>query len=525
MRMLQIKQAECALADGRLDEACELIADSDLRAHRRGQELLGRLVAGLIARGERHLAAGNAPQALADCEKARDDGGNLPEAAELRARIAEHLAGGRHRQQRRGERVAAAREHIENGRLSLGEDLLADAGADSVRAEGLRHEAAARRAAAEAAMRRASAALKREDHAAAIDELLTARASRADTDEMADLAARVVDASAGWARQEMVRGRLDLGEPLLRRLAGLAGGNRQVQDLLGVADQCHRGGEHIRRGLLREAGEVLRRAAAMLPEAKWLRQAVADAERGAAAAAALRRGPLGMLPAPQADRPEARQDDGGAAGETPVVLSPVEARPGRAAGVPGRFVLQVDGAGSTLVLRDRQVTVGPISSSARPDLGLLADPDVPVVTIERTESDYFLRSAAPVSVNDRPVMGKLLADGDKIALSPRCRMRFLLPNAASASAVLELSGARLPQADVRRVVLMDRELILGPGAAVHVRAEHLSDRAVLHLRDGRLLCRTTSPLTVDRKPMDPADGIPLGVPVRIGPVGLVITRI
>ncbi len=524
MRILQIKQAECALADGRLDEACELAAASGLRSHHRGQKLIGRLVRGLLARGERHLAAGNARGALADCDRAVELGGNLPEAAELRGRITEHLSGNRHRRRRRGEIVTAAREHIENGRLTLAEQLLADTDGEAGREELLRQEAAARRSAAEGALRRAAAALKRRDHAAAIEELLTARSNRAENDETAELAAQVVDAAAAWARQEMIRGRVDLGEPLLLRLKPLAAGNRQVQDLLRVADECRGGWRRIRRGELRPAGEILRRAASMLPEAKWLKEAAAEADRGAEATESLRSGPLGMLGDDRRAAAAAPADE--EAPEPPVLLpltGPLEPATGTI--MPRRFLLQLDGADSSLVFRDDRVTIGPISSSPCPELGLLADPNLPGVMIERTEGDYFLRSAAPVGVNDKSVTGRLLADGDKIALSPRCSMRFRLPNAASGSAVLELSTARLPQADVRRVVLLDREMIVGPGAAAHIRADQLPHRAVLHLRDGRLLCRTKSELTIDHEPLEATNGIPLATPVRIGPLGLVVTGV
>ena len=60
MGILRLKQTEAALADGRLDEACELLADQELRSHSRGQELLGRLVRALAARGVEHLSAGRA---------------------------------------------------------------------------------------------------------------------------------------------------------------------------------------------------------------------------------------------------------------------------------------------------------------------------------------------------------------------------------------------------------------------------------------------------------------------------------
>jgi hypothetical protein len=116
----------------------------------------------------------------------------------------------------------------------------------------------------------------------------------------------------------------------------------------------------------------------------------------------------------------------------------------------------------------------------------------------------------------------MLSDGDRIMLSPRCRMRFCRPNAASTSAALALSEARLPQADIRKIILLDREMLLGPGPTAHIRADGLESQAVLHVRDGRLVCRTTMPVMVNDRPIEPAEGLPLGVPVRIGPVSVVI---
>ena len=530
MRIVRLKQVELALADGRLDEACDLLADRDLRDHRRGQELVGELVPQLLDRGRKHLESGHARQALADCQKAQALAGNAAEIAELQAQVAERLAGRQGSKRRRGELAAAAREHIENGRLSLGEALLADAPDHSGRTELLRHEAEARRKAAGAALQRAEAALERSDHATAIDELLTARANRADTDAMAELAGRLIAAAAAEARQEIGRGRGDLAEALLGRLAPLAAGNRELSDLLGILAECRRGRTCLDGAEFRQAAEALRRAAAMLPEAQWLQQAVADAERGAAAIEALRSGPLGMLPINPAEA---------AATQAPPPLPNIAAfaapagpatpaaapRPASGAIMPSKFLLRLDGTSTTLVLRESCVTIGPISSSERPQLGLMADAGLPVATVQRTEGDYLLRSEQTVAVNDRPVTEHLLSDGDKIALSPRCRLRFRLPSAASGSAVLELSTARLPQADVRRIVLLDREMIVGPGSAVHVRSEDLPHRAVLHLRDGRLLCQSETTLTNDAGPLDPTAGLPLDTPVRLGPLGLVVTRV
>ena len=61
--ILRIRQAECALADGRLDEAFELADRHDVRSHRRGQRLVGRLVRSLVDRGRKHLDAGRIAEA------------------------------------------------------------------------------------------------------------------------------------------------------------------------------------------------------------------------------------------------------------------------------------------------------------------------------------------------------------------------------------------------------------------------------------------------------------------------------
>ena len=171
-----------------------------------------------------------------------------------------------------------------------------------------------------------------------------------------------------------------------------------------------------------------------------------------------------------------------------------------------------------------------ISSSRLPDIGLLADPSTAVAMIERADEDYFLRSEFGLAVNDRPIAprsAKLLGSGDRVALSPRCRFGFATPNVASTTAVIDLTGARYPRSDVRRIILMDRDLIIGPGAATHVRigdAEGAGSNVVLHLRDGRLFCETDQPIEVNGAPLDRNAGIPLGAHVKVGGASFVVTR-
>jgi hypothetical protein len=182
----------------------------------------------------------------------------------------------------------------------------------------------------------------------------------------------------------------------------------------------------------------------------------------------------------------------------------------------------VDGAGSYCIFRQPIVTIGPISSSQQPDLGLMAEPGIPIATIERREDEYFIRGSV-VAVNDRAGNGKLLACGDRIALSPRCRMSFNLPSAASMTAVLDLTGCRYPRADVRRVILLDGEVILGPGMATHVRVEGAEENVILHVRDGRLFCESKQAVEVNGAPMDRISGIPMDAHVKVGSVSFVVS--
>jgi hypothetical protein len=181
----------------------------------------------------------------------------------------------------------------------------------------------------------------------------------------------------------------------------------------------------------------------------------------------------------------------------------------------GRFTLQVDGVGSFVVFRGRSVRIGPVSGGARPDVGLMTEATAPTITITRSDEDYFLSSAVAVGVNDRAVPSKLLCDGDCVAVGPRCRIVFRRPNAASASAVLEVSGARIAGAsDARRVILMDREIIMGDAASAHVRTREVRGPAVLLASGGRLSLKAEGSVAE----------VPVGQHVNVGSLGLVVTH-
>lgn len=519
MLILRIKQAETALKDRRLDEAYELARAEDFPTHRDGQRLIGQLVRALIERGEEHLSANRLTQAVADCEKAERLGGNLPETAALRTAVTEAIHNRQQAERHQAELLATARQQIREGWLSLGEQALADV--DGENAKPLREEAEIRRAKAEQALNRAQQALSRQDWAAAIDLLREARQAHSSNQRIGDLMSQATALVAEQTGAAIDQGRLDAAQTMLQHLETLVSPTLQIADLVRFLAECRSAAGYLDCSRPRQAAEILHRLSIARPGAGWLAEACRHAEQAATGLESLRRGPLGWFTGP--GQPATGPGTSADQDRTEVLVPRVRPENRVTAGViPDRFMLHVDTVGGFLVLRQSRMAVGPISSSRHPDLGLLADAGLPVITIERQEEDYFLSSESPVRVNDVPVQRKLLADGDRISLGPRCQLKFTLPSAASTSAVLHLSGCRLPAGDARRVILMDRSIVISPGSAGHIRADRLTAPAVLYMRDGRLLLRSSDEVKVNDRPMDPRVGIPMGASVCIGPISLAV---
>jgi hypothetical protein len=468
MLILRIRQAEVALSDGRLDEAFELIRPEPARTHRRGQRVMGKLVRALIHRGETHLSDERYLAALADCEKAQQLAGNLPDIVELRRKASDAMLDQQKVARRSAQVLAAAQQHIDRGELSRGAQLLKNVGEES-RAVFLMNEIEAKR-----------------------DRLERAPELRQQL------------------QQQIEAGRLDLADLNAAELRSIDGQNLESQALLSALDQCRSAWQMIQSGELRRAEETVRRHANMFPKAKWVAETSRQLSELARMMEEVRSGPLSMLagsrdttvamPSPKA-MPKQMPPPGapglwaalGANGSSPVTNG----------SLPSKFILRVDGAGSFLVLRQPSVTIGPVSSSRVPDVGVIAEPGLPVATIDRVEDDYFLRGSAIAG-------NKLLASGDPIALSPRCKMNFILPHVASTTAVIDLTAARHPRSEIRRIILLDRDLVIGPGPNTHVRADQLTQPVVLKVRGDRLVTDSGE--------------LPLGQTVQTGNVSLVISN-
>jgi hypothetical protein len=510
-----LEQVERAIAEGRLEEACELLRRGDFR-NERGMQAVRALVGMLIERGRIHLAAGRLIQAKADADQALAFAGNQPDVAQLRDAIANAIENTVRAQRKRQELLVAARQQIDRGHLKLGEKWLEDVSVIESRAAGLLRELDVKKSMLESALVAANAAIERQDLGVAARELVLAREADAGDARVIDAIAKVSDQLRAKLGEAIDAGRMDLAETYMQHLATLCGDTSDVQQFRRGIEQCRSAWEFLGTGEPGRASEILKRVAILFPNASWIQSALEQMKQAEVALAELRSGPLSLVSCSSSFK------------SVPTIAAnaPRHGLKTRATeqqgALPFRFMLQVDGAGSFCVFRQQIVSIGPISSSQQPDLGLLAEPGVPVATIERREDEYFIRGAA-VAVNDRPGMGKLLASGDRIALSPRCRMSFNLPAAASTTAVLDLTGCRYPRADVRRVILMDGDIILGPGLATHVRVDEAEQNVILHLRDGRLFCEAKGAIEVNGAAMDRIMGIPMEAHVKIGSISFVVS--
>jgi hypothetical protein len=166
-----------------------------------------------------------------------------------------------------------------------------------------------------------------------------------------------------------------------------------------------------------------------------------------------------------------------------------------------------------------------VSASRPTDLPLIVAAGSPMLTLSRSDDDYFLSSSSALAVNDRAVRSKLLASGDRIAVGPRGRVEFRRPNAASGTAVLRVSGARLPWGGVREVLLMDREIILGSSTAAHVRVGECRAPVILQsTAGGQMLCRAEETVVIDGRACGRSASVPEGAQVVVGSASFVIRR-
>ena len=482
MFALKIKQAETAISDGRLEEACQLLSQPEVRAHRRGQALIAEVIRRLQQRIEQHLVQRQFEAALEDCHRALTLGGNQPDLERLRSQAAEQLARRERQQAQQLELLQMAQQRLAQGELSLGQQWCGQLPEDASRRADLSAQIQRQREEAEAASARAQQAWARQAVQDTVEALRKAQQWAPHHRMLQALKGQVLEQLCGQARDALQQGQLARAQSLVALGCSLDPQQLQVVDTVGLLQRAQQAAQQIDRADFAAAWESLRVLGQMLPEATWIPQALDWAQQAQQARQALRGCPLFSFTSP-ADPTQGLPP--------PAATRHLGSRPAAAGSLPSRLLVQVDGAGRFLVLRQSSVRLGSRRDSAMTAVDIDwsgGDPLEPVV-LERIEDDYFLRGTGSVRVNGQAVTSALLADGDRLLIGSRGAVKFLLPCAASRSAVLRFSGLRLHPPDARGVILMDDAIVIAPTSQAHIQVRELQRGFVLFLRQERLYIR------------------------------------
>ena len=533
MLILKIKQAETALADGRLDEAFEIIRSEHIRRHYRGQKLISRLSQALSKRGRENFEAERLQDALADCSKAEKLAGNTDEVAALRSDICSKMEQKRLQGKYNALNLAQAKRNIQAGWISAGEKIIENTDENTSQANEVMQQAYFARTRIEEVITKIESALKNNDLENAIDIIRHADIIDNKNEKVIEMVFRIKNSSIEKIKTDFNNGRIDLARSLWEKVSPIANGTSDISELGLVLNYCQKASAQLATGNPRQAAALLKKVKVICPNASWVNSVIEQSLKAADMLDEIAASPLGLV------MDDISFEDNNVTeikGKNKRFVSHDEPT---SPGVPNRFsnntqkdfslssrfIMQVDGVGSFLVLRDNKITIGPVSSSVQPLVGLMADPNLPVATIERMEDDYFIRSSSPIKVNDTTVTDKLLADGDRIALSSRCSMKFHIPSPASTTAVLQLSGSRLGRADIREVILMGRDILIGQTRGHHITTQSLDETITMFAQNGKLLCKAREKVLVNDSPISSNEGIPVDKQVRIGQISFVITKV
>ena len=177
----------------------------------------------------------------------------------------------------------------------------------------------------------------------------------------------------------------------------------------------------------------------------------------------------------------------------------------------------VDGGGSYLLLCKDRASIGRAATSRPADVPIFSDLADHHAEIARVGDDYFLLSGHDVEVGGKLTRHQLLHDGDRVVLGRKAKFTFRVPSRKSTSATLDLSDtSKLPN-DVRRVVLFERNAMVGFGPGFHVQCRMARNPLVLFVRDGALWVR----LSGRGRPGPEAVRLELGKTVEIDGVSMV----
>ncbi len=170
------------------------------------------------------------------------------------------------------------------------------------------------------------------------------------------------------------------------------------------------------------------------------------------------------------------------------------------------FLLWVDGVGGYLVCLRDEVALGQaapenLTGPERVDIAIRGDLSRRHAIIRRRGEAYTLEPLGPVLVNGQTVYAcTLLRDQMEIVLGEAVRLRFRQPHPLSATARLDFLGRQRSQPYSDAVLLMAESCVLGPSERNHVVCRDWRQDLVLYRQGDALFCRTLQPIEIDGRP-------------------------
>jgi len=520
---LRLKQAEAALRDGRLEEATSLVIEPNVRELRDGQSLITKLVDALLDRAAEHLAADRRTAAHQDLGVARQLGGNTAKVAELQTQLDRLVAATDRQRRRERELLNEARNEVDAGNCELGEQFLQRAASDDSAADRLSDQLAAKRSRIDAAASRAAQLVesgRTNDAVAAIAELHALNPRHTSLSSLVDqVTGPVVDQIHG----EIDAGRLDRVQALTERVRPLVSLDPDLAEFDQLVTLGRSAAQQLEQSHFSDALRTLRQLSTLLPGTDWLKTLQQNVQRATELAGELQASPLSLL------------TESASATASRISIRPVEQRPGPGGPrlpVPvrttsGQLLLQIDGAGSVLLLTSPSLSIGGAGRSTRCDLALTGYNGDGLALLTRNRGGYQVVAGSDCSVDGVTCREKLLPADAKLAFGPRCSVRFRKPTSVSHSAAIDLTGTRLSRPDIRTVVLFDETLIAGAARTSHVVNRSLEQPIVLFQRDEQFFARNgfaarqAGQDPIAPIPVEPGESVDVGgVRLRLSPVEL-----
>lgn len=518
---LRLRQAETAFAEGRLNEVARLVEQQEVREHRDGQRLLTRLVDAFVDRGREHFQAGRFVEANADCREAKILAGEQSSIAALASEISAARIEAQKTATRKHRIAAEVGQEIARGELDLGEKLLAGFEANGLSSGSLpgriNDQIAVSRERIEAASSRARREAKAGHTRASVTAILELQKLSPSHPELVDLIDQVTTPIVSQLWREVEAARLDRVDTLIESVRPLIDFDPELTEVCRAISSVAEINALLGAACYHEASLRIRKLAPLLGNVDWLQELAGKVTQAADLAVEIQSSPLSLLEL--SGRESVRNQPAFPATNSHVPVF-------RTASLPEQLVLQIDGIGSTLLVRQPTLSMGAVGRSRSCSITLTGFPGKGSITIDRTSGRCRITAfeTSDVAVNDRPCQEKVLADGDSVRVGKRCRFRFRRPTPDVPSAVLELSGTRLTRPDIRSIVLFDETVIVGPGPSSHIVARDLDQPLILFVQNGVLYGRSG---LSNRAQRFTADGTPQGaVPLELeNPTELGGTRV